>query len=507
MVRVRNFSKILASILIVFLGFSNLILVVSVPLEVDFTRVKKYTSPSEPSELKFMNIATYIDYDLTNNNKDQMIINLCLGTPTQCFNVLVDSGSFYLWVADKNSWQTPDATNKFDKTKSSTYQSNNVSKDLQYGSGSTSGILASETLTIGSLKATDYNFLLASKEENMKDIDGILGLGYYYDILDSPKFSMLDQLKASKMINSRLFTQKYTEQGKGKLYIGDLPDEITNDMTNYGKCKSVKSYSGTSFKNPYWQCTLKTVFFGDITSFPVSKTSSGQQKYSVTAPAAINEACLFDTGTNIMTGPSDFVKSLKYSYLKNAINQLICTYNGDYGYSLYICDKRAFDILPNMHFVFDDWALELTSNDLLKEIPGYAGQYQFMIMSTSTVKDWIIGEPVLKKFHIVFNKDADEIGFYSLKNKNRVEVSYPIAPSPSPYIPDPSPYDPYPSPSKDHPATPTDDKLWLWFVIGGAILAAVIIIIAVICCKKSQRQVTQDTPNYYSINNRNPTSL
>ena len=45
------------------------------------------------------------------------VINLCLGTPPQCFNLIIQTNSFYIWVIDSKHDKIP-STNKFDMDKS-----------------------------------------------------------------------------------------------------------------------------------------------------------------------------------------------------------------------------------------------------------------------------------------------------------------------------------------------------------------------------------------------------
>jgi hypothetical protein len=352
---------------------------------------------------------------LTNSLNDEMIVNLCLGTPKQCFNVLVDSGSFYLWVADKNSINTPDVINKFDSSNSSTFINHKTPYSLRYGTGSAKGIISSDTLSLGkNTTLKDLNFILVNSEEGHSELDGILGMGYYYDDFEynALKFSLVDRLYQEKLINSRIFTQKYTEDKKGLMIIGEMPEEILNDMGNYGYCSAIKSIG--KLKNPRWECNLKAVFYG-----------YGNENLNDGNMQKIDSQALFDTGTNLILVPLSYLKILFTTYFKDLANRGDCNLiGGDDAFYSIKCSRNAnLYSLPPLNFIFDDWILRMNLVELFFRYPD--NSIRFGLVSNLEMNMWIFGEPLLKKFHMVFDKDKDQIGFYGKEDKFKSDLPIP----------------------------------------------------------------------------------
>lgn len=108
-------------------------------------------------------------YQETVHNKEFWYsISISLGTPAQQFNVLLDTGSSDLWVF--SSEDTADCANgacsfsgQFNTKASSTYKYLNGDYSITYVTGSAHGDWVTDTLSVGPVTLTNFQFAVADK--------------------------------------------------------------------------------------------------------------------------------------------------------------------------------------------------------------------------------------------------------------------------------------------------------------------------------------------------------
>jgi hypothetical protein len=105
-----------------------------------------------------------------------------LGTPSQKFTVIFDTGSSNLWVPSSKCFAIPCLLHhRYNARKSSTYKKNGTEFGIRYGTGEVAGFISSDVLTWGGL-SVPIQFGETTKMPGITFIaakfDGILGLGY-----------------------------------------------------------------------------------------------------------------------------------------------------------------------------------------------------------------------------------------------------------------------------------------------------------------------------------------
>lgn len=232
--------------------------------------------------------------DISNFQNAQYYGEISIGTPPQPFKVVFDTGSSNLWVpSSKCSFtQVPcDLHTKFYGDKSDSYVQNGTDFAIQYGSGSLSGFLSQDTVTIGEIKVENQIFAEATKEPGLAFIaakfDGILGLGFDTISVDGVTpvwYNMVDQ----GVVDDPIFA----------FYLGRDGGHTSSQLVLGGVDES--HYTGDFHFVPvsrkgYWQFALDNVLI-DGTVLDVCGKKGCQ--------------AIADSGTSLLAGPVEVVKQI-----------------------------------------------------------------------------------------------------------------------------------------------------------------------------------------------------
>lgn len=371
----------------------------------------------------------YLDYGSVmemNEIKQRLYtITLQLGSPGQRFKVLVDTGSFLLWVPSTECMSCMYNDNKFNVGLSISSEKTKERMELRYISGSISGIITHDKLALSdNLSLNNFKFLVCDRVNAPVKVDGILGLARKYERYDS-SFSMIESLYKSGAIKRKIFSQKLSAL---KFYVGNLPKEIAEDQLNFTKCNIITNvYAVRSF----WACNLKQVLISDpeIESAYIENSNNNFSnkliKRRMLQLTSQMKPAIFDTGSNVIIAPLNLFEKFKTHYFKKEIQNKSCRAIEDYkSDKSFICNFNVnFEKMPKLSFVFDnDYIYELNTKDLFVNKSSSESENVFKIVFSEVPgSGWLLGQPFLKQFHMVFDYDDDSIGFYP--NKDELQSS------------------------------------------------------------------------------------
>ncbi|KAI8062712.1 aspartic peptidase domain-containing protein [Gongronella butleri] len=127
---------------------------------------------------------------LYNDQGSQYLINVGIGSPSQSFNVTLDTGSADLWVPSVSCDRRSCPFGGFDSSKSSTFSNLQQPFSIQYGIGSVNGTYVTDTVTVAGASVSNQQFGLATYTKDILTVpqgglrpdavvaNGILGMGY-----------------------------------------------------------------------------------------------------------------------------------------------------------------------------------------------------------------------------------------------------------------------------------------------------------------------------------------
>eukprot|EP01135_Chromosphaera_perkinsii_P005945 Nk52_evm2s374 gene=Nk52_evmTU2s374 len=340
-------------------------------------------------EHKYSNNA---DEQLSNYADAQYYGEICIGNPCQKFSVIFDTGSSNLWVPSKTCpfSQLPCLLHhKYDSSKSSDYKADGTKFAIQYGSGSLSGFLSQDTVTIGGMVIKEQTFAEATKEPGMAFVfakfDGILGLGFdtiAVDKVTPPFYNAMKQGLVEKNMFSVWLNRDPNEQDGGHILFGGI------DKSKYEGELSCFPIT----RKGYWQFKMDSV---DVTSGPTLCAKGCQ--------------AIADTGTSLIAGPKKQIEEIN----KAIGGKPMVT-------GQYTLDCNKLHELPSIAFTLggkkfkltgEQYALKMTQGGQTTCLSGFMG----IDLPPQIGELWILGDVFLGPYYSVYDHDANNVCFADAK--------------------------------------------------------------------------------------------
>lgn len=330
--------------------------------------------------------------------------SIAVGTPAISYDVVLDTGSSDLWLADnKLACNTTDCDHipTFNTAKSSTFKSTSKDFSITYGSGFASGTLGSDIVQMAGFSVSNQVFGVCDQIANgllTYPVSGLLGLAF-------------------ETIASSGVTPFWEALVSGGAWDQPVMAFHLTRFTNISDAKDLEP--GGSFTMGFLDSSLYT---GDIdyNEIPGGKgtywiqqmSSLTVQGGSVSLPSDSDAYAAIDTGTTLIGGPSQYIENI-YSQIEGSTPG-----TDDYeGYYFYPC-STAVNI--TVAFGGKSWSISPDDFEVTQMSNSYCLGAFFSLDTGSSAPSWIFGDTFLKNVYSVFNYGTNgqnpSVGFAQLSS-------------------------------------------------------------------------------------------
>ena len=310
---------------------------------------------------------------------------LDIGTPPKAFNLIFDTGSSWLWVTNATCGRRCHRVGStFEARNSSSYEARGALISLEYGMGSATGYLGTESVGIANVTVLGQALVIVHRNSGFDGMraDGLLGLGFSQ--LAENNLTFVDNLYRQGRIQAPLFAIYLSDNNFG----GNMQESNTSCVT-FGYWELARYSRSPEFvylpvytNTGYWAVPLKTVRLGD------------------NAVAGSSFLALLDSGTSLLIGPATEVLAI-FEYF---VERWSCQLRG----SLLEC-QCGNDTLPELGFGLGTEGAEFILKPEFYTIRRNSSCILLFDSSQDTGL-WILGDVFLRAFYTVFDMKEGRVG-------------------------------------------------------------------------------------------------
>lgn len=340
---------------------------------------------------------------VTLDNEETLYFADCtLGTPAQSLRLHIDTGSSDLWVNSANSTFCESAKDAcaggtYDTSSSSSYKFVNSDFNISYVDGTGAvGDYVADTLTIGSISLTDFQFGVGFQSSSA---EGVLGIGYVSNEVqvnraDGASYPNLPQaLQQTGLISMNAYS----------LWLNDL-DASTGNILFGGVNKD--KYTGELATVPIIK--EYNAYYEFIIALTGVKISDGSSSMSLDSSASLPTAALLDSGSSLVYLPNDITEDI--------YNSVGATYDSESGVAYVDCSLA--NNASTLDFDFSGQTIQVPYNELVLDVGSSdGGQLTFQNGQAACVfgiapaqgSEPVLGDTFLRSAYIVYDLDSNTI--------------------------------------------------------------------------------------------------
>lgn len=331
--------------------------------------------------LSKFNVKGTEDVPIQNFMDAQYYGTIGLGTPAQEFKVVFDTGSSNLWVPSQKCYLSPACYlhNYYKEGSSSTFKKNGQSFSITYGSGSVSGFLSEDNITLGNIVGKDVKFGEITSLKGLSFIvakfDGIFGLAFKkisVDGVDPILYSLKDQGLIAEVSFSFYLTKTAGAAGSVLTVGGTNPDYYTGAIEYHDL-----------IEEDYWAIGMEKAQIGNTTFSPSTPYRA-----------------IVDSGTSALVAPQAVVEAIQKVVPK-------------------VPDCTKISTYPDLTFTLSGKEYTITAQDYILQVTvlGHT-QCALGIMSVNAPgfeTTWILGDVFMKEYYTHFHLEGKQVGFAKAK--------------------------------------------------------------------------------------------